>query len=266
MKAKALLLSAALALVVAACATTTSPTGRKQVVGGVSEAQLVQLGEQAFAQAKQQKPQSRDSRQTAYVRCVVTSIVRQLPADWLRLSWDVALFEDAESNAFALPGGKVGVYTGLLKVATDQDQLAAVIGHELAHVVSRHASERVSQQYAAETALKVLDGATGGERRTLLGLLGVGAQAGVLLPFSRQHESEADVLGQRYMANAGFDPRAAATLWENMQKQAGGSRPPAWLSTHPDPQCRIQTLAAAAPGLPSKNEQARSAGRRPNCR
>jgi predicted Zn-dependent protease len=141
-----------------------------------------------------------------------------------------------------------------------------VIGHELGHVTSRHAAERVSNQFATDTALQVLNTATGGERQQLLGLLGLGAQAGIALPFSRQHETEADVLGQRYMANAGFDPRAAATLWQNMQKQAGGSRPPAWLSTHPDPQRRIQTLAAAAPGLMPAYEQARAAGRRPNCR
>ena len=158
------------------------------------------------------------------------------------------------------------MHTGLLKVAKDQDQLAAVVGHELGHVISRHAAERVSQQFAAETALQVANSATGGQRQQLLGLLGLGAQAGVILPFSRKHESEADVLGQRYMAQAGFDPNAAAALWQNMVAQGNGSRVPAWISTHPDPQQRIASLQAAAPALMPTYQQARAAGRKPACR
>jgi len=159
------------------------------------------------------------------------------------------------------------VHTGLLKVAANQDQLASVIGHELGHVISRHAAERVSNQFATDTALQVLNSATGGERQQLMGLLGLGAQAGIALPFSRQHETEADVLGQRYMASAGFDPRAAAALWQNMLKQAGGSRPPAWLSTHPDPARRIDDPGRRGP-RPDAGLRAgvADAGRRPACR
>ncbi len=246
----------------AACAT--APTGRKQFIL-VGDADMARLGATAFDQVKASGKVSTDAGQLRTVRCVADALVAQLPPPWRQQPWEVVVLADDSANAFALPGGKVGVHAGLLKLAANQDQLAAVIGHELAHVVSRHASERVSQQYAAETALQVLDGATGGERRTLLGLLGVGAQAGVLLPFSRQHESEADVLGQRYMAAAGFDPRAAAALWRAMSAQ-GGARPPAWLSTHPDPSRRIASLEAAAPGLMPTYEQARAAGRRPACR
>lgn len=247
--------------VLAACATT--PMGRQQLIL-VSDADMDRMGATAFSQIKSSGKLANDPARFRYVDCVARALIAQLPEPARSQSWEVALIADDSPNAFALPGGKVGVHTGLFKVATDQDQLSAVIGHELGHVISRHAAERVSQQFATETALQVVNSATGGERQQLLGLLGAGAQAGIVLPFSRRHESEADVLGQRYMASAGFDPRAAATLWQNMIR-AGGARVPAFLSTHPDPQQRIAALAAAAPGLMPVYEQARGAGRRPNC-
>ena len=250
-------------VVLAACAT--SPAGRSQFIL-VSESDMDRMGATAFMQIKGSGKLANDPARIRYVNCVTQALVAQLPEPSRRLGWEVALIADDTPNAFALPGGKLGVNTGLLKVATTQDQLAAVIGHELGHVVSRHAAERVSQQFATQTAMQVINSATGGERQQLLGLLGAGVQAGVVLPFSRLHESEADVLGQRYMASAGFDPSAAATLWENMIRYGGGARVPAFLSTHPDPQQRIRALAAAAPGLMPVYEQARSAGRRPNCR
>ncbi len=269
-KAKVLLLSAAIATVVSACATTTSPTGRTQVVGGVSEAQLAQLGEQAFAQAKQQTPQSKDARQTAYVRCVVTSIVRQLPPDWQRLHWDVALFENAETNAWALPGGKVGVYTGIFKVAKNQDELAGVIAHEIGHVVSHHHNERITRQMGASGALQVLSALAGARYGEGVGNAvaqggGIAAQAGLLLPNSRVQESEADVVGQQLMARAGYDPRGAVALWQNMAA-AGGARPPQWLSTHPDPSSRLRELQSRADGLLPTMDAARKVGNIPRCR
>ena len=116
------------------CATATSPTGRTQVVGGVSQQELNQLGAQAFAEVKAQKPQSNDGRLTGMVRCVVSAITRELPAS-SQGGWESAVFVDKDANAFALPGGKVGVYTGIFNVARDQNQLAAVIAHEIGHVV-----------------------------------------------------------------------------------------------------------------------------------
>jgi predicted Zn-dependent protease len=264
MRMRPLKLAALLGLGLAAACTTT-PTGRSQLIL-VSDADMDRMGATAFTQIKSSGKIARDPAASRYVNCVARALIAQLPEPARSKPWEVVLIDDASANAFALPGGKIGVHTGLLKVAANQDQLASVIGHELGHVTSRHAAERVSNQFATDTALQVLNSATGGERQQLMGLLGLGAQAGIALPFSRQHETEADVLGQRYMAQAGFDPRAASTLWENMLRQAGGSRPPAWLSTHPDPQRRIQTLAASAPGLVPVYEQARSAGRRPNCR
>src|SRR5678809_555437 len=149
---KPLLLALAIAAAVSACATTTSPTGRTQYVGAVSQQQLNQLGAQAFAQVKAEKQQSGDSRQTGYVRCVVGALVRELPAQWQTTGWETAVFVDNEPNAFALPGGKVGVYTGIFNVARNQDQLAAVIAHEIGHVVSRHHEERITLQAGAQGA------------------------------------------------------------------------------------------------------------------
>lgn len=153
MNAKALALGIATALSVAACATTTSPTGRTQYVGAVSQAQLDQLGLQAFAQAKASTPLSRDAAQNAYVGCVVRAVTAQLPAPWSGVRWEHALFDNSDANAWALPGGKIGVYTGIFKVATNQDQLAAVIAHEIGHVMARHHDERITRQVYAQTGL-----------------------------------------------------------------------------------------------------------------
>ena len=158
---KPLLLTSAIALAVAGCATTTSPTGRTQYVGAVSQQQLDQLGAQAFAQMKQQKPQSRDARQTTYVRCVVNALVSRVSAQGQRVGWETALFNDADANAFALPGGKVGVYTGIFKVAKNQDQLAGVLAHEIAHVLSRHHDERITRQAGASGALQMVSALLG---------------------------------------------------------------------------------------------------------
>ena len=250
------------------CATATSPTGRTQVVGGVSQQELNQLGAQAFAELKSQKPQSNDARLTGRVRCVVSAISRELPAS-AQGGWESAVFVDKEANAFALPGGKVGIYTGIFSVARDQDQLAAVIAHEIGHVVSRHHEERITRQMGAQGVLQLLGalaGARYGEGAANAAVQGgsILAQTGFLLPGSRAQESEADVVGQQLMARAGFDPRAAVSLWQNMMA-AGGSRPPQWLSTHPNPEARIRELQQRAESLVPTYEQARAAGRRPAC-
>ena len=269
MKARPLLLAAAIALVVSACATTKSPTGRTQYVGAVSQAQLNQLGEQAFLQAKSETPVSRDGRQNAYVGCVVDAIVRQLPAQWRQLNWQEALFANPEANAWALPGGKVGVYDGIFKMAKNQDQLAGVIAHEIGHVVSRHHDERITRQAIASGVLQVGGAVAGARYGEGVGSAvtqggGIFAQAGFLLPNSRTQESEADIVGQQLMVKAGFDPRGAVDLWQNMAA-AGGTRPPPWLSTHPDPASRLHELQARAETLLPAMEAARKAGNTPRC-
>jgi len=264
------ILSAAIVASLAACATTTSSTGRTQYVGAVSQQQLDQLGVQAFAEAKAKQPLSTDPARNAYVRCVVTALVRQLPAQDQSVAWETAVFADKEPNAFALPGGKVGVNTGIFGVARNQDQLAAVLAHEIGHVVDNHHNERITRQMGASGAVQLLGalaaGTRFGQQGSQLATQGGSllAQTGFLLPGSRQQETEADVVGQRLMAQAGFDPAQAVNLWENMIS-AGGSRQPEWLSTHPDPQSRIQELRNRAGTLAPAFQQARSAGRTPRC-
>src|SRR5690606_24065417 len=182
------------------------------------------------------------------------------------IGWESAVFTDDDTNAFALPGGKVGVYTGIFKAARNQDQLAGVIAHEIGHVVSRHHDERITRQAGAQSVLGLVGALLGGSGYENLAVQGGGllAQTGFLLPGSRQQESEADVVGQRLMAQAGFDPRSAVSLWENMISQ-GGARQPEFLSTHPDPAARIGELRRLANSLVPTYEQARAAGRTPNC-
>ncbi len=266
---RAVAFAAALAATLAGCATTTtSPTGRQQRVGGVSQQDLDQMGAQEFAKLKAQKAQTQNPRERAYVDCVVSDLVQQLPAQWQqRYRWETAVFVDPEPNAFALPGGKVGVYTGIFKAARDQDQLAAVIAHEIGHVISNHHNERITRAQTAQGGLmaaQVLAALAGIDPNAVGQLGGAVAQGVFLLPNNRQQETEADVVGQQLMARAGFDPRKAVDLWQNMIA-AGGSRPPQWLSTHPDPQARIGELGRRAGALVPVYEQARAAGRGPKC-
>lgn len=254
----------ALSLTLTAC--TTSPTGRQQFTLA-SDAQLNQMGAQAFDQYQQDLPTVGGATHR-YAQCVAEAIVSALPAEQQRAQdWQIRVFESEQANAFALPGGYMGINTGLLNVARTQDQLAAVIGHEIGHVLARHANERVSTQTATQIGLSVLSSVSGMQGpggQQMMGALGLGAQYGVLLPFSRRHESEADVIGLWLMADAGFDPRASVALWQNMEA-AGGTRPPAWMSTHPSQGQRMAGLQANMPEAVARFERARQAGRTPNC-
>jgi len=263
---KALLLTISLALLLTACATTTSSTGRKQYVGGVSQQQLIQLGLNAFDEAKENTPLSKDPAKTAYVQCVVDALIAQLPPEQRDFGWETAVFAEDEPNAFALPGGKIGVNTGIFTVAENQHQLAAVIAHEIGHVIENHHDERITRQQGAASLLGVL-GALAGTRG--YGDLvndggGLLLQTGFLLPGTRAQESEADIVGQQLAAHAGFDPAEAAKLWQNMMR-AGGQRPPQWLSTHPNPESRMAELRTRATRLQPVFEEARRAGLHPQC-
>ncbi len=260
---------ACLTALLAAC--VTSPTGRKQFII-VGDTQMSQMGIASFQQVKKSKKVSSDIRVNAYVQCVAEPIIRQLPPQWRQKPWEVVVFEDDSANAFALPGGKIGVHTGLLKVAETPDQLAAVLGHEVAHVLARHGAERVSQTLGAQVALQVANEISQrrmnnpGKQRVLMSALGLGTQVGVLLPFSRVHESEADIYGLDLMAGAGFDPRQSVDLWENMDAASAGRRPPQFLSTHPEPANRIEKLKQRLPQAMQLMQQARRQGRVPRCR
>lgn len=245
-----------------ACAT--SPTGRSQLML-ISDSEMNQMGTQAFQQMRQQEEVSSNRRVQRYVQCIADAITGELEGEGAQTDWEVVVFEDDSANAFALPGGKIGVHTGLLDMAGNQDQLATVVAHEVGHVLSRHGAERVSQQFAAGTALQVVNAYAGEESsnssKLAMAMLGLGTQVGVLLPYSRIQEGEADVIGLDLMAKAGFDPRQSVDLWQNMAEQ-GGSRPPELLSTHPAPESRIEELRERMPQAMEYYEQASS---RPSC-
>jgi len=246
--------AACAAVLAAACAT--SPTGRTQL-RLVSDAEMDQMGATAFQEMKTKTPPSRDARTSGYVTCVANAITREVSGG---RAWEVQVFDAKQVNAFALPGGKIGVYTGLLKVAQGQDQLAAVLGHEVSHVIAGHSASRVSNQMATQLGVSIASAASGVDPN----LIGTGAQLLLVLPFSRGDETEADILGQQLMARAGFDPRQSIELWKNMAR-AGGGAPPEFMSTHPANDTRIRGLEAQLPQTMPLYEQARSQGKTPRC-
>ncbi|MBK8192802.1 MAG: M48 family metallopeptidase [Lewinellaceae bacterium] len=172
-------------------------------------------------------------------------------AELKNFAWEFNVVDDpATVNAFCMPGGKVVVYTGILKVTKNEDALAVVMGHEIAHALANHGNERMSQGLVAQLGLTSLDLALSQKpaatRNLLMSAVGAGAQVGVLLPFSRKHESEADEIGLYLMAMAGYNPNEAAPFWARMNA-SGGGRPPEFLSTHPDPAKRSDELKKLVP-------------------
>ena len=245
---------------------SVSPTGRPQLAL-YSEAKMDQMGQQAFSEIKAQTPLSRDPDAIRIVRCVAFAITERLPAEDRSHGWEVLVFKGGQINAFALPGRKIGVYEGIFRVAQNQDQLAAVIGHEIAHVTSHHANERVSTSSATQAGVGLAQSAAGGSGTLsgqAAGLLGVGAQYGVILPFGRKQESEADVVGMNLAATAGFDPRQTIPLWENMSR-SGQQKPPEFVSTHPSDETRSATLKKNMPGAMKIFQEVRERGVRPDC-
>lgn len=247
-------------------ACTTSPLGRRQFKI-LPESELATMGVAAYDKMKAEMKVSADADKTRYVKCIANSLAAQSVPGRNPQSWEVTLFDEPSVNAFALPGGKIGVHTGLLEVATNQDQLAAVMGHEMAHVSAGHANERVSTQFATQTGLQLVEimaGASTPGQQKLMAALGLGVQVGIVLPFSRVQEREADLIGLDVMAKVGFDPRQAIALWRNMAA-AGGARPPELLSTHPANESRIRDLGARVPQALPLYLEARAQGRRPRC-
>jgi len=255
----------ALALLATSCAE--SPTGRPQLML-TDAAQVNSLGVQSFAELKEKTPITKQEKASQYVQCVAKAVIAVTPSKYQQTAWEIEVFEGDEVNAFALPGGKIGVYSGLLLVAENQNQLAAVIGHEIAHVMAEHARERMSSNQVIQTALGVTDVALNAMstnyKKEISGALGLGAQVGIALPFSRIHESEADVIGLELMAKAGFDPQQSVNLWQNMAKQSGKA-PLQLLSTHPVPATRIATLERNMPSALKYYEERKNQGKLPSC-
>jgi predicted Zn-dependent protease len=247
-----------LALLLASCGNVPL-TGRTQLQM-VSEQQEIKMGLTSFKEILGKEKLDEDP----VVNARVQRIGQRIAAATGRTDyqWEFRVIDnDKTLNAFCLPGGKVAVYTGLLPVAQDDAGLAAVISHEVAHAIARHGGERLSQEMvvAGLSVATVVATNDSPNRDLYVGLLGAGAAVGVLLPYSRLHESEADRMGLIYMAKAGYDPRAALGLWQRMAEASKGkSRPPEWLSTHPADATRIKEIEH---WLPEALSHYRPAGR-----
>lgn len=232
----------------------TAPiSGRSQLIL-LSPGDEMKLGLQAYEAILQKEKISTNKAQNAMLQRVGSRIAAATGRTDFK--WEFTLIEnDKMVNAFALPGGKVAVYTGILPITRDEAGLAAVIGHEIAHATARHGAERMSQGLLVEAGLAVgavaagMSGRDPGTTQTVLGALGAGATLGVILPFSRLQETEADRLGLTYMARAGYDPRAARELWVRMAELSAklGKSTPEWMSTHPSNASRIRDIDAMLP-------------------
>ena len=256
-KSTSLVAGSALLLAVLTSCSTVSMTGRRQL-NIVSESEILSASLTEYQSYMQTATKSTDAAATAVVTNVSQRIAAAAEAylkavgqeaDLANYAWEFNLVEDPQLNAFCMPGGKIVVYTGMLNLignGTDRDdQLAAVIGHEVSHAIAKHGQERASQQMLASMGSQVLTGVVSGASTQLQSAVatayGLGAQYGALLPFSRKHELEADYMGSVLATLAGYDADAAITLWLKMQDM-GGSTTPAFMSTHPTSTKRISEL------------------------
>ncbi|TBR12601.1 MAG: M48 family peptidase [Lysobacter sp.] len=238
---------------------------------GASADEEVQLGAQAFNQVigdaqSQGALLPADAQVSQQIRGIAQRLIKrvpdvsaelakangqQAPASYQNFQWDVAVIQSDQANAFCLPGGKMAVYTGLLPIAQNQDAMAVVMGHEIAHALLRHGSQRMAQQKLVQmgqmAAGVALGGMDPGQQQAVMAALGAGAQYGFILPYGRNHESQADQVGLMLAAAACYNPREAIPLWQRMEQLGSGQRPPEFASTHPDPANRIQHLQSLLP-------------------
>lgn len=228
-----------------------------------SESELETESDKQFEKMRAELVVSNDAQTRGYITCVSTAIIRELERPYSDKDWDVEVFESEDINAFAMPGGHIGVYTGILKVAENQEQLANVIGHEVAHVTRQHALSRVNREMTTQVGVIAGSAVLGGGQATGQ-LLSMGAQLGLSLPYGRAQESDADVVGLKYMAAAGFNPQQSIQLWKNMAKKSKLGPAP-FLSTHPSGDTRIQDLIEQLPSALKLYNEAQAAGKKPVC-
>jgi predicted Zn-dependent protease len=224
-------------------------TGRKSHVA-MSTREEALLGLQSYQQVLAQSESIDSGPELEMIKRVASRLASATGKAGADFDWQVSLIRSSQVNAFCLPGGKIVVYTGILPITQNEPALATVLGHEMAHATSRHGSQRVLEQNLAQTALTgvamSLSDMDYDKQRAVMGALGAGTQFGVLMPFSRKHESEADAIGLLYMARAGYDPRESIRFWQRMEN-AGGAQPPEFLSNHPSHGTRIQQLETEMP-------------------
>ncbi|MEO0268900.1 MAG: M48 family metallopeptidase [candidate division WOR-3 bacterium] len=233
---------------------TVPYTGRKQLILFPLETER-ELGRESFLEISKTEKFSENQEYNELVKKVGMKIISE-GGIGIKENWEFRVIEnDKVINAFALPGGKVCVYTGLLKLIESEDELACVLGHEIAHVVARHGGERMSQLLLAELGGITLDMALKKKRSQTIEMAkvayGVGVQVGVLLPFSREQEEESDYMGLIFMTKAGFDPEKALNFWEKMEKESKG-KIPEFLSTHPSHNTRIKNIKKWIPEIKNK--------------
>ncbi len=239
--------------------STVPLTGRKQL-NLVPQSEMLTMSFQQYGDFLKQNKLSSDPKASALVKNVGTRIEgavtkycaeKGLSSQLDGYKWEFNLVDSKEVNAWCMPGGKVVVYTGILPITKDENGLAVVLGHEIAHAVAQHGNERMSQGLIAQAGGMALQEALAQKpaetQQLWMSVFGVGAQYGILLPYSRTQESEADHLGLIFMAMAGYDPQGALTFWQRMAAQSGGNAPPAFLSDHPSDQSRIDAIKAELP-------------------
>ena len=227
-------------LVISAC--TTTPISNRSALILIPKSQEISLGKQSYNQILKKEKKSEDTQLNQIVQKVGQRIISV--SDMPTLEWEIKLIESDQKNAFALPGGKIAIYTGILSVAKNEAGLATVMSHEIAHVIARHGAQRMTQQMLLQGAMigARLSMKNSTQRNIILSALGVGVLYGFTLPFSRLHESEADQIGLIYMAKAGYDPNEAINFWQRFSQVKGDKSPPEWASTHPADATRIQGL------------------------
>lgn len=260
-KAKLIVLIVAVAVLASCGTTTTVPiTGRKQHMM-VSDEKVLSLSNQQYAEYMKTAKPSTNVANTNMVKRVgqnlANAVVAYLNANGLssevaNYKWEFNLVQDKQVNAFCMPGGKIVVYEGLLNICSSDDELAVVVGHEVAHAVAKHSNERISQQLLAEYGAQVVGQALSKKSESIQKIgntvYGLGAQYGVTLPFSRKHESEADYMGLIFMTMAGYNPSTAITFWQKMSAD-GGTSIPEFMSTHPSDVTRINDIKKYLPEL-----------------
>ncbi len=225
---------------------TTPVTGRRSLVLIPFEKEVA-LGEEAYREILKKEKISQDPQLTQIVERVGRQLAAVSPMS--NLEWEFTLIDSEKKNAFALPGGKVAIFTGILPVCANEAGLAAVMGHEIAHAIARHGAQRMSQSLLITGLLAVTSTTLSDKKNkdTIMGALGVGTMVGLTLPFSRSNESEADEIGLTLMAKAGYDPREAERFWSRFNKMKQGSSPPEILSTHPTDATRIEDIRRLLP-------------------
>ncbi len=259
-----LLLTLCLAVALAGCATAT---GERKGGSPIDDDAMAGIGATAFDQLKLKGSLGADYDSQSFARCVADHLIAELPAEDQKLRWEILVFEDAGADAYALPGGKIGVHREMLEIVADENQLAALIAHELGHLGQRHCAHRLASEFSTESAVAAVQTFRGDQSppqtRAAFALLGLGNRVGTPRPYSRAHEVEADNAALSLMARAGYAPTAAPELWRTLAEQQGAV---AWLATHPDPERHVKVLEDDLDAAVIEFNHARANGRQPRCR